>query len=58
MKGTEDHFVYLDRLRECGIINMYGAALYLESAFGITKSEATSILVEWMKTFSERHKEE
>lgn len=58
MKGTEEHFEYLDRLRESGRTNMFGTAPYLVDIFDLTKSEANAILMEWMKTFSERHKEQ
>jgi len=52
---TDEHLDYLDELRESGVTNMYGAAPYLESAFGIERKKALTILSYWMNTFSERH---
>jgi hypothetical protein len=54
MDKTE-YFEYLDELRESGVTNMFGAAPYLVSEFGITMFDAGKILVEWMETFNERH---
>ena len=47
----KEHKEYLDNLRKSGITNMFGAGLYLEGQFGISKEEAQKILVEWMETF-------
>ena len=54
--NREEMFVYLDNIRETGKINMFGAAPYLQDAFGLSRYEAKDILLEWMDTFSERHK--
>lgn len=54
--NKEEMFVYLDNIRETGKINMFGAAPYLQDAFGLSRYEAKDILLEWMDTFSERHK--
>lgn len=51
----EQIFRYLDDLRSSGIVNMLGSGPYLEAEFGLTGPEAQTILVEWMKTFGERH---
>jgi len=51
----ETYFEYLDQLRESGVTNMFGAAPYLQSAFGLSRSESKSVLLEWMQTFGERH---
>lgn len=53
----EEYLHFLDGLRDSGITNMYGAAPYIEDAFGVTKQEARKILLYWMSTFSERQKE-
>jgi hypothetical protein len=55
MNNNEVYFEYLDKLRESGVTNMFGAAPYLAEAFSLTKPEARTILGEWMKTFTERH---
>jgi hypothetical protein len=46
---------YLDELRESGITNVFGAAPYVQEAFGLEKGEAKKVLLEWMETFAERH---
>ena len=47
--------VFLDRLRETGLINMFGAPAYVQEAFEVSKSEARTYVTNWMDTFSERH---
>ncbi len=54
--NKEEYFVYLDNIRETGAINMFGAAPYLQDAFGLSRYDAKDILLEWMDTFAERHK--
>ena len=48
---------YLDALRKSGVTNMFGAAPYLERAYGLTPTFAKQVLSNWMATFSERHPE-
>lgn len=43
---------YLDRLRESGVTNMYGAAPYLAAEFDLSKKDARLILAHWMDTFN------
>lgn len=50
-----EYFEYLDNLRESGVTNMFGAAPYLQQAFGLSRYEARDVLLKWMETFSERH---
>ena len=52
--NKEAMFLFLDDLRESGITNMWGAGVYLQEVFEVTKIEARDVLLEWMKTFSER----
>ena len=47
--------LFLDRIRESGAINMFGAAPYVQEAFGISKKEAKELLLNWMDTFDQRH---
>jgi hypothetical protein len=47
--------LFLDKLRESGSINMFGAAPYVSEAFGVSKYEARDLVKNWMKTFEERH---
>lgn len=49
--GLEDEFSYLDWLRDTGQVNMFGAAPYLERAFGLDKRKARSVLALWMQAF-------
>ena len=52
--NKETMFLFLDDLRESGITNMWGAGVYLQEVFEVTKIEARDVLLEWMKTFKER----
>lgn len=52
----EDHLIFLDDLRESGVVNMWGAGLYLMDGFpDLSDKQASQIHTYWMKTFSERH---
>ena len=46
---------FLDRLRETGQVNMFGASPYVQEAFGVDRKEAKQLLLNWMDTFSARH---
>ncbi|MAH42450.1 hypothetical protein CL614_01845 [archaeon] len=48
-------FNYLDKLRESGKTNMFGAVPYIQVVFGMDESDSKDILIEWMNTFAERH---
>ena len=52
--NKEAMFLFLDDLRESGITNMWGAGVYLQEVFEVTKIEARDVLLEWMQTFKER----
>ena len=47
-----EYFVYLDKLRESGTINMMGAPRELQCDFGVTKIEARKIFLLWTEQFS------
>ena len=52
----EEHLEYLDKLRESGVTNMYGASEYLEKDYPELSSDgAQSVVSYWMRTFCERH---
>jgi hypothetical protein len=53
-----EYFEYLDILRESGGTNMFGAGVFLQEEFALTKREARQVLSEWMQTFAERHGKE
>lgn len=56
IKYDEKFYLCLDKLRESGVTNMYGAASYLQSVYpDLTKKEAREILGDWMDTFGDRH---
>lgn len=50
----ERMFYFLDDLRDSGACNMLGSGIYLQEMFGINKRESKAIVLEWMKSFSER----
>jgi len=54
----EEVFDFLDALRLSGVTNMFGATPYVEEAFGLGRKQSRALLLEWMKTFSERHPED
>lgn len=51
-KEISKYWIYLERLRRSGQTNMFGAAPWLESAFGLSRSEARKILADWMKNYN------
>lgn len=51
MVDNEDrqrYFRYLERLRESGVTNMFGATPYLMREFRLSKSEAREVLLDWI----------
>lgn len=42
-------FLYLNRLRESGAVNMFGAAPYLADTFDLDRKAARTVLLEWMQ---------
>lgn len=49
---------YLNILRDSGAINMFGAAPHIEEEFDVSRAEAKQLLLNWMKSFSDRDWEE
>ena len=49
---TDAHLKYLDELCESGVINMFGAAPYLQREFGLDSDTAKAYLLYWMRTCS------
>ena len=47
-----EYFVYLDKLRESGTINMMGAPRELQNDFGMDKIEARKIFQLWTEQFN------
>jgi hypothetical protein len=50
--GHAEYFEYLEALRESGVTNMFGAGVYLQDEFSLTRYEAQDILIEWIQSFS------
>ena len=48
-----EYFEFLNELRDSGVTNMFGAAPYLQEAFGLDKYEAREILGAWMRSIEE-----
>jgi hypothetical protein len=46
-----EYFDYLVELRDSGETNMWGAAPYLETAFGLSRSDARKVLIAWIESF-------
>lgn len=53
MTTVREEFLFLNRLRESGATNMFGASPYLAKAFDLDKREASDILVEWISWIQE-----
>ena len=53
---TDEHLEYLDDLRESGEINMFEAGEYIEDEFNISKDEARTIIMYWMKSFGDKNR--
>ncbi len=49
MSTQEQHFQFLDALRKTGVVNMFGAAQYLEEAFDLSRADAKRALAAWMR---------
>lgn len=50
---TDNKFwLYLERLRRIGIINMFGAGPYLQKEFNLDRKEAHRILSDWMNNYN------
>jgi hypothetical protein len=47
----KEYFDYLVELRDSGATNMWGAAPYLETAFGLSHSDARKVLIAWIESF-------
>ena len=50
------HLTYLDRLREDGVTNMFGAGPYLAELYELDPDAARTVLAYWMKTFGQEER--
>jgi len=48
-----EEYKYLERLRQSGVVNMFGAGQYLQDVFDMTKNEAKLVLSNWMNNYSD-----
>jgi len=48
---TDEHLEYLDKLRNSGVTNMFGAGPYVSRKFGVDDKEAYEIVGYWMDSF-------
>jgi hypothetical protein len=48
----KQYYSYLNDLRDSGVTNMFGASPYLQEEFGLSRHEAKTVLMSWMKSFS------
>ena len=47
IRGVGVMFIFLDKLRDSGKINMFGAPKVLEESFGLSKKEAREVFKAW-----------
>lgn len=45
------HWIFLEKLRRSGVVNMFGAASYIMREFNVTYEQAKDILTNWMKNY-------
>lgn len=50
MNGDNKYFIFLEKLRKSGKINMLNATPYLMEKFGVDRKEAKQIILDWMKS--------
>lgn len=55
MEIKQEYMQYLDKLRNSGETNMFGARPYLERRFGLSTDEAKLVLMHWMDRFRHRY---
>ena len=58
MIDKQEVFEFLDKLRNSGATNMFGAGVYVQRKFRLSNKQSKDLLVEWMETYSDRHSEE
>ena len=50
-KSVSKYWIFLEELRRSGVTNMFGAVPYIEARFGVSRDEASKILVDWMRNY-------
>jgi len=46
---------YLESLRRSGVTNMFGAGIYLQDEFGLSRHDAKKVLLEWMQSYQKEN---
>jgi hypothetical protein len=55
---TDAHLVFLDSVRDSGVINMFGGTEPLREVYPeLERKQAQAVLMYWMATYSDRHPE-
>ena len=49
-----EEFIFLEKLRRSGVVNMFGARPYLIAEFGMNKLQARYILDLWFRNYDEK----
>ena len=50
----KEAFIFLDDLKDSGVVNMFGAADNIMNEFGYTREQSKKLLAEWMGSHSSR----
>lgn len=50
---VRDEFLFLNRLRESGKVNMLGATPWIANAYGHSSKESKKVLTEWIQWVNE-----
>lgn len=45
------YWLYLEKLRESGVTNMFGAVPFLQMEFGMSHNAAKAVLNDWMLNY-------
>lgn len=46
------YWLFLEKLRESGVTNMFGAAPFLQMEFGMSYNNAKAVLIDWMNKYN------
>ena len=52
-ENWSDYYNTLEGIRKTGIVNMFGAAPYLEQAHGLGEGKAQKVLTSWMENYDQ-----
>ena len=48
-----EYYVYLEKLKQSGVTNMFGSPQFLREAFDLGRREAINIVANWMENYTE-----